>query len=502
MSNVIYHLTKVNIPNLFYKKSHMKIYYSLLFYLLLLLNYSCSSTNINEQDKEEDNTPEISYSNVNLYLTKADKSESFKLQPNNPPSYTENINFSITVDPETTYQEIDGFGFSLTGGSARLLNNMLASERTKILNELFGQSTNNIGVSYLRISIGASDLDAEVFSYNDLNEGETDVDLSMFTIEKDKTNLIPILKEILAINPNIKILSSPWSAPTWMKTNNAAIGGSLKPEYYSVYADYFVKYIKAYEAEGITIDAITIQNEPLHDGNNPSMYMEAVDQANFIKNHLGPTFETENINAKIIVWDHNADNPSYPIEIYNDALANKYVDGAAFHLYAGTINNLSIVHNAYPDKNLYFTEQWVGANGEFKDNLLWHTREIIVGATRNWSKIALEWNLAANSQLEPHTPGGCTECLGALTIDGNNVKRNVAYYIIAHASKFVVPGSYRIESNYSSDLPNVAFKTPTGQIVVIVVNNTAINKLFNIKTPTENITTSLDAGSVGTFVWK
>ncbi|MDO6801764.1 glycoside hydrolase family 30 beta sandwich domain-containing protein [Wenyingzhuangia sp. 1_MG-2023] len=479
----------------------MKIYYNLLFSLLLLLNYSCSSTNINEQE-EEDNSVEINYSNVNLYLTKADKSELFKLQANNPPLYTENINFSITVDSETTYQEVDGFGFSLTGGSAQLLNNMLPSERTKLLNELFGNTNNDIGVSYLRISIGASDLDAEVFSYNDLEEGETDIDLSMFSIEKDKTNLIPVLKEILTINPNIKILSSPWSAPTWMKTNNASVGGSLKPEYYSVYANYFVKYIKAYQTEGITIDAVTIQNEPLHDGNNPSMYMEAIDQANFIKNHLGPAFETENIDSKIIVWDHNADNPSYPIEIYNDALANKYIDGAAFHLYAGTINNLSTVHNAYPDKNLYFTEQWVGSNSEFKDNLLWHTREIIVGATRNWSKVALEWNLAANSQLEPHTPGGCAECLGALTIDGNNVKRNVAYYIIAHASKFVTPGSYRIQSNYSSDLPNVAFKTPTGKIVVVVANNTTINKLFNIKTSTESIITSLDAGSVGTFVWK
>ncbi len=471
---------------------------ALLILSFLLIKCSSSDSTSNEPDVTPPNQY-ITYSNVDLYVTKSDKSELFKLQSTKVPLYTENINFSISVNAETTYQEMDGFGFSLTGGSALHLNNMSASARTNILNELF--SVDNIGVSYLRVSIGASDLDAEVFSYNDLPDGETDVNLTKFSIEKDKENLIPVLKEILAINPNIKIMGSPWSAPTWMKTNNNSIGGSLKPEYYAAYANYFVKYIQAYKAEGITIDAITVQNEPLHDGNNPSMYMEALSQAEFVKNHLGPAFVAANIATKIVVWDHNADNPSYPMTIFADAEANKYIDGSAFHLYGGSIDNLSTVHNAYPNKNLYFTEQWVGVNSEFKDNLLWHTRELIVGATRNWCKTVLEWNLAANSKLEPHTNGGCTECLGALTIDNNTVKRNVAYYIIAHASKFVRPGSVRINSNYASDLPNVAFKTPSGNIVVIVVNNTAVNKAFNIKTTGESVTTSLDAGAVGTYVW-
>jgi glucosylceramidase len=229
--------------------------------------------------------------------------------------------------------------------------------------------------------------------------------------------------------------------------------------------------------------------------------MEAADQAVFIKNHLGPAFETTGITTKIIIYDHNADRTDYPISILNDPEAKKYIDGSAFHLYAGNIDNLSLVHNAHPDKNLYFTEQWVGANEEFQDNLKWHVRELIIGASRNWCKTVLEWNLAADSNLNPHTDGGCTECLGALTIDGNTVKKNVAYYIIAHASKFVRPGSKRIETNYSTDLPNVAFKTPTGKIVVIVLNNTGIKKTFNIHVTEEPITTSLDAGAVGTFIW-
>jgi glucosylceramidase len=461
---------------------------------------SCSSNSAVDKINDTTDDSNISYSNIDLYLTNADKSELFQFHKNSIPNYVSNINFSINVNPNVTYQEIDGFGFSLTGGSALHLNNMSSTARSKILNDLF--SENGIGVSYLRVSIGASDLDAEVFSYNDLQPGQTDVNLNQFSIQKDKENLIPVLKEILAINPDIKIMGSPWSAPVWMKDNNNSIGGSLKPEYYEAYAHYFIKYIQAYQQENITIDAITIQNEPHHDSNNPSMYMNAGDQAEFIKNHLGPKFESKEIKTKIIVWDHNADNTSYPISIYNDAEANKFIDGAAFHLYAGDINNLSSVHNTYPNKNLYFTEQWVGANSNFADNLRWHTKELIIGATRNWCKTVLEWNLASNSSLEPHTLGGCTECLGALTIDGNNVTKNDAYYIIAHASKLVRPGSFRISSNYTNDLPNVAFKTPKNEIIVIVLNNTSIDKSFNINVLDQPITTSLKAGAVGTYVWK
>ncbi|NRD23628.1 glucosylceramidase [Winogradskyella litoriviva] len=461
---------------------------------------NCSS---NDSDSNDSNPtdPEstITYSNVDLYVTEADKSALLSLQSTNPPLFSENINFSITVNPEVIYQEMDGFGFSLTGGSALHLNNMDSAERATILDELFNEE--HIGISYLRVSIGASDLDAEPFTYNDLSTGETDENLEQFSIARDEEHLIPVLNEILAINPDIKILGSPWSAPSWMKTNNNSIGGSLKPEYFSTYANYFVKYIQAYAAAGITIDAITVQNEPHHDGNNPSMYMEPTDQALFIKTHLGPAFNAANIDTKIIIWDHNADNPWYATSILDDPQANSYIDGSAFHLYSGTINNLTTVHNLHPDKNLYFTEQWVGVNSAFEDNLLWHTRELIIGATRNWSKTVLEWNLSSNASLEPHTPGGCTECLGGITINGNTVQRNVGYYIIAHASKFVRPGSHRIASNYSTDLPNVAFETPEGTIVVIVVNNTAIDKAFNIKTPGESISTSLKAGAVGTYVW-
>jgi glucosylceramidase len=230
------------------------------------------------------------------------------------------------------------------------------------------------------------------------------------------------------------------------------------------------------------------------------MVMTSGEQALFIKSHLGPAFEKANIKTRIVIFDHNCDHPNYPIDILNDVEAKKYIDGTAFHLYLGEIEALSEVQNAHPDKNLYFTEQWTSSEGKFDGDLRWHVKKLIVGATRNWSRNVLEWNLAADPQLSPHTEGGCTMCLGALTI-GDEVIRNVSYYIIAHASKFVRPGSVRVASNITSDLHNVAFITPTGKKVLIVVNDSEALRKFAIKFKGSSAQVSLGAGSVGTFVW-
>ncbi|WP_423148493.1 glycoside hydrolase family 30 protein [Rubrolithibacter danxiaensis] len=441
-------------------------------------------------------------SDVTFWLTKGDKSALLQKQNINLVFKAgTNNNPTIEVDTTQSFQTIDGFGYTLTGGSATLINGLASAEKDALLKELFSTDSAAIGVSYLRISIGASDLSAGTFTYDDMPAGQSDAKLAQFSIEREKEDLIPVLKKIVAINPKIKILGSPWSAPTWMKTNNSFIGGSLKPEYFPVYAQYFVKYIQAMKAEGITIDAITIQNEPLHPGNNPSMYMEAADQATFIKNNLGPAFKAANINTKIIVYDHNADRPDYPLTILNDPEAKQYVDGSAFHLYAGDISALSQVHYAHPDKNVYFTEQWIGGPGNFAEDLKWHVGTLIIGATRNWSRNVLEWNLAADPSYQPHTDkGGCTTCLGALTI-GQGITRNPAYYIIAHASKFVQPGSVRINSNEAGSLKNVAFKTPEGKKVLIAVNNGTASQSFNIKFGGKIVSASLPAGAVGTFTW-
>lgn len=408
---------------------------------------------------------------------------------------------TISVNDKQTFQTIDGFGYCLTGGSAMLINQMKGDNKSNLLKELFATDGNNIGVSYLRISIGASDLDDHVFSYDDLPPGETDENLQKFNIKHERKDLFPVLKEILKISPKLKILASPWSPPTWMKTNDSSKGGNLQPQFYNAYAGYFVKYIEAMKAEGIRIDAITIQNEPLHPGNNPSMLILAPDQAKFIKNNLGPAFEKANIDTKIIIYDHNADRPDYPISILNDPAAKKYIDGSAFHLYAGPIEALTEVHKAHPDKNLYFTEQWVGAPGNLAEDLKWHVKTLIIGATLNWARTVLEWNLAADPNQNPHTPGGCDRCLGAITIDGDTVTRNPAYYIIAHASKFVRPGSVRIFSTAHTTLPNVAFKTPAGNTVLIVQNDSKEVQTFNILSKGKTVTERLNAQAVATYVW-
>jgi glucosylceramidase len=409
---------------------------------------------------------------------------------------------AITIDDTKTFQTIDGFGWCLTGGSAELLMKMSPPARAALLQELFGTGGTNLGASCLRVTIGASDLNDRAYSYDDMPSGEADPTLSQFSLTPDRAAVIPILKQILAINPNLMLLGSPWSAPPWMKDNHDTVGGSLKPEFQEVYARYLVKYLEGMAAEGIRINAITIQNEPLNPKNNPSMVMPAAQQAAFLKTNLGPAFAAARLDTKILLYDHNCDRPGYPISILNDPEARKYAAGSAFHLYAGSIDALTAVHEAHPDKDVYFTEQWVGGPGRLRAELARHVGSLIIGASRNWSRTVIEWNLASDPQYEPHTDrGGCERCLGAVTIDGDQVTRNPAYYIIAHASKFVRPGSVRIASDGPNELPNVAFKAPDGRTVLVVLNRGRTPQVFNVRCDNHPITSALNAGAVGTYVW-
>ncbi|NNT72847.1 glucosylceramidase [Flavobacterium sp. IMCC34852] len=460
---------------------------------------SCAQSS-DESTPDAEPTPTVN--DVTFWLTKGNGTVKLEKQTTVLGFNTSNnIYPNIEVNDGQIFQTVDGFGYTLTGGSVQVINQLSASKKQELLQELFGSSANSIGVNYLRISIGASDLNSTVFSYDDMPSGQTDVNLTNFSLSPD-AQLIQLLKDILQINSNIKIMATPWSPPVWMKDNGSSIGGSLLPQYYSVYAQYFVKYIQAMQAEGIVIDAITPQNEPLHPGNNPSMLMLATEQANFIKNNLGPAFQAAGITTKIVAYDHNCDNPQYPMTVLSDSGANPFIDGSAFHLYAGDISALSTVRNAFPNKNLYFTEQYTSSTGSFDGDLKWHLKNVIVGSMRNWSKTALEWNLANDATFGPHTNGGCTTCKGAITVTGNfSYERNVAYYIIAHASKFVPAGSVRIASTQSGSLYNVAFKTPQGKKVLIVLNDGTSPAVFNIKYNAKWVAVSLESGSVGTFVW-
>ena len=445
---------------------------------------------------------------VAVWMTTGNKSALLARQPTLTFASGTNKNPTITVNGATTFQTIDGFGYTLTGGSAIVINRMPATQRDALLRELFTRDYSSLGVSYLRLSIGASDLDPAPYTYDEVPAGQTDPTLAQFSIAAAQTDLIPVLKQILAINPNVPIIATPWTAPRWMKDNGAYVGGSLLPAYYSAYAQYFVKYVQAMQAQGITIGAITPQNEPLNPNNEPSLYMTAAQQATFIKSWLGPALRNAGLATKIVVYDHNADHPEYATSIMDDAAANAYVDGSAFHLYAGTIDALTTVHDAHPDRNLYFTEQYTASNGNFGGDLRWHIRNIIIGAPANWSRTALEWNLANDENFGPHTPGGCSTCLGAVTIDSSTsaVTRNVAYYIVGHASRFVDPGSVRVASvvsggSQTTSLPNVAFRTPAGRYVLIVLNDGRKTQTFNVSYADRIVTHTLSVGSVATYVW-
>lgn len=442
-------------------------------------------------------------SSVAVWLTQADQNLKFQ-QQTGVICFTEEFNAYpvLTVDAEQQYQTVEGFGFSLTGGSAMLIGRLPDPIRSELLRELFLPDGDGIGISFLRLSIGASDLSERCFSYDDQPDGQADFELAGFDIEAGDPEVIPLLQEILAINPAIKIIATAWSAPRWMKTNQSFIGGKLREDCYSVYAAYLTLYLLAMRKNGIVVHAITPQNEPLNQKNEPSMIMAAHEQAAFIKNHLGPALHNAGLaDVELFCWDHNCDVKEYPLEVFADAEACRYLAGSAWHLYGGDISVLSEVHQLYPKMKLYFTEQWVGIDGQFAGDLLWHIKNVLIGSLRNWSRVVLEWNLASDPFCCPHTPGGEARCVGALTI-GEGITRNVAYYVIAHAAKFVRPGSVRIYSDELTVLHNVAFLTPAGQIVLIALNDGVEAQTFNIQFQGNNAVATLPAGTAATFVWR
>lgn len=438
-----------------------------------------------------------------VWLTTADQRFLFQRQPDNLRFTDHDSDFpAITVDAERKYQVMDGFGFSLTGGSAMLIGRLPDADRDALLRELFLPDGDGIGISFLRLSIGASDLSERCFSYNDRPVGQSDYELIHFDIEAGDTEVIPLLQEILTIKPELKIIATAWSAPSWMKTNQNSVGGKLRPDCYAVYANYLVKYLKAMRERGLTIHAITPQNEPLNHKNQPSMVMESTEQAEFIKNHLGPALLQAGLaDVELFCWDHNCDVKEYPLTVFADAEARRYLSGSAWHLYGGDISVLSEVYQAYPEMKLYFTEQWVGSDGQFGGDLMWHMKNVLIGSIRNWSRAVFEWNLAADPFCRPHTPGGEARCVGALTL-GEKIDRNVAYYVIAHAAKFVRPGSVRIYSDEQAGLANAAFLTPAGDIVLIALNEQAESRSFSIRFQGQSAVATLPANAAATYVWR
>jgi len=353
--------------------------------------------------------------------------------------------------------------------------------------------------------MGASDFSMTHYTYDDVAASQADSGLDHFSIDPDRAAKVPLLRRALAINPQLKVMASPWSPPAWMKTTNSLIKGRLQTKYYESFASYFVKFIREYSAAGVPIYAISLQNEPNFEPDNyPGMHLDAAMRAAIIGGHLGPAFAREGISTLIWDWDHNWDLPQQPLDVLSDATARRYVQGVAWHCYGGDVGAQSTVHERYPDKDAYFTEcsggEW---SPKFDENLKWTVANLVIGAPRNWARGVLMWNLALDENHGPHL-GGCGNCRGVVTIDSRTgqYRREVEYYALAHASKFVQPGAHRIQSSGGdSTLTSVAFKNPDGGLVLIVLNSRTADQPFSVRAAPRTFSYILPPASVATLVW-
>lgn len=483
--------------------------------LAVLLMEGCKGPNPNPGTEPEPTTQH----DVMTYITTADNTMHFDKVGKN---YVEGLNMSpeitLTLDPQTRYQQFDGFGAAITSASAYNLMRMPAEARQKLLKETFSVSE-GMGYSYVRVPIGGSDFNARS------NYDYTCCDLQgleNFALTSDETDyIIPILKEIIAINPSLKVMGTPWSCPRWMKVDdvdrknpyNNWVGGYLNPDYYEDYAMYFVLWIQAFEREGIHIESVTVQNEPLNWGNCISLYMPWQQERDFIKTALGPKFEATGTNTKIIVFDHNfnydnkEDQNDYPLKIYNDPEASRYIDGAAYHNYGGSPSELDQIHRAAPDKNLYFTEAsigtWNGGN-DMSSSLLNEMKNTCLATVQRWCKAVIVWNFMLDDNNGPHGgAGACSTCFGAVDVsskDYTTLTKRSHYYAIGHLSKAFQTGSTRIATKgyQPSNVTVCAAENPDGSYGVVLMNENeaglnlqieAGSKYFALTLPGRSITT-------------
>ncbi|MGL4993293.1 MAG: glycoside hydrolase family 30 protein [Bacteroidales bacterium] len=473
---------------------------------------ACSNSDDVTQQKPTTPIGDVDMLVTTAYLTKdlTREAVNFSSKDNMAPT-------QIKVDANVRYQEMDGFGAAITGSSCFNLMMMTPENRTKFLKETFSESE-GYGMSYIRIAIGCSDFSLSEYTCCDVKGIEN------FALQSEETKyVIPVLKEILAINPNIKIMAAPWTSPKWMKVNNLTdkqpfdswTSGHLNPDYYGDYATYFVKWIEAFQNEGINIYAVTPQNEPLNRGNSASLFMGWEEQRDFIKQALGPKFRSAGITTKIYSFDHNynyddmADQMGYPTQIFKDADAAQYIAGSAFHNYGGNREELNKVHQANSDKELLFTETSIGTwnNGrDLKRRLNDDMREVAIGTVNNWCRGVIVWNLMLDSDLGPNRDGGCQTCYGAVDINNQDFKtiiRNSHYYIVSHLSAVVKPGAVRIGSGgyTDSNVDYSAFQNPDGSLALVLSNSNEQVKGITISDGVNHFYYEVPGRSVVSYRW-
>jgi len=441
-----------------------------------------------------------------VYESSEDLHEVLVEKPSLQFSASQPAGLSIHVDAAHTYQQIDGFGASLTDSSAWLLSQKLTpAQRTALLKQLF-DAREGIGLAVLRQPMGSSDFSLSDYSYDDMASGQSDPEMKHFTIDRDRQYIIPVLREALAVNPKLNIIGSPWSPPGWMKTSGSMIGGTLLPTSFAPLARYFVRFVQSYEAAGVPIFAVTPENEPRNiPSDYPGMGMTAEEQTVFIREHLGPAFRDAHLKTKIMAFDHNWDLIDFPHTILSDPKAAEFLAGTATHCYGGSPDAQTKIHDRFPGKGIWLTEC---SGGEWqKGNLLVAQADLIIETTRNWGQSVVLWNLALDQNHAPHL-GGCTDCRGVVTIDHSKsptaVIPTVDYTALAHASKFVAPGALRIDSTSSeeSSLKHVAFCNVDGSIALLALNPSENAVSFSISWQDQSATYSLPPATVVTFHWQ
>jgi glucosylceramidase len=440
-----------------------------------------------------------------VWITTADQARLLSPEPDLPIRTSDNAAVVIDVDETTTYQSMVGFGAAMTDASAYLLNNKLGAQRDAVMQELFGRSP-GIGLSFMRVPMGASDFSSTHYTYDDVPAGQTDSTLAHFSIDPDRADKLPSLKRALAINPQLKLVASPWSMPAWMKTSGSLYQGTLRPEFYDSFADYFRRFVQGYLAEGVPVFAVTMQNEPAYEPTDyPGMRLDPLPRAEVIGKHVGPLFARMGIQSQILDWDHNWDLPTQPLAVLADATARGYVSAVAWHCYAGDVNVQATVHDQYPTKDAYLTECSGGAWApNFGDNLKYFVGTLLISSIRGSARGVALWNLALDENAGPHK-GGCGNCRGVITINSTSgaVTRNVEYYALAHASTFVRPGALRIASSTSvSGLQTVAFRNADDGTKILLVLNTAPSEVaFAVRSRGKSIQYAIPAGAVVTIRW-
>jgi len=374
----------------------------------------------------------------------------------------------IELDPGRRFQEILGFGAALTDASCYMFNQLAPDAREKLFHELFHPS--EMGLSVCRTCVGSSDYATSLYSFDD---GEADPDLKNFSIAHDREYILPMLREARAVNPDLFLFSSPWSPPGWMKFNGSMLGGTIYKHYLATYAQYLLKFLQAYAAEGVPVQAVTPQNEvdTSQDGRMPACVWAQEDEIAFVRDHLGPLLESSGMGTKIWILDHNYNLWGRVVDELEDDGLRKYCNAVAWHGYAGTADMMSRVQDAYPEVEMYWTEggphfpdpnlgtDWCKWGGTFSDIL------------RNWCKSITAWNLALNEKGLPNI--GPMACSGTVTIDSQtkDVTRSGQYWAFAHYSKLMRRGARRIGSeSAAADLQHVAAENPDGQRVLVVTN--------------------------------